>query len=224
MRAITSLFGKSPFSPLRKHMDKVSVCVHKVFDVWEAAIRGEWNRVEELAKEISRLEHLADLTKNEIRNHLPKSLFLPIERESLLSILSLQDDMADAAEDIGVLFTLKQVSLPEEIKKDFGIFIQKNIQCFDVACRIIHELQELLHSSFGGLEAESVKSMVDDVAYKEHESDVLQRDLLKKLFLMEKEFTFVSFHLWMRILEGIAAISDHSEKLANCISVILERR
>lgn len=224
MRAIAGLFGKSPFSPLQKHMDNVSQCVHKLPDIFQAIKNEKWELVEVLVEETSSLEHLADLTKNEIRNQMPKSLFLPIERETLLYMLSLQDSIADAAEDIAILASLKNESISQNLLEEFELILQKNLSCFEMAHSIIKELNELFHSSFGGLEAETVKAMTDDVAFKEHQADVLQREILKKLFNPDPEMHFTLFHLWIRILEAISQISDLSEKLANCIRTALERR
>ncbi|MCH9634232.1 MAG: hypothetical protein S4CHLAM7_09770 [Chlamydiae bacterium] len=224
MRAIAGLFGKSPFFPLQKHMAKVAQCVDKIPDIFSALKHDKWNKVEKLSDEISKLEHEADLTKNEIRNQLPKSLFLPIEREVLLYMLTLQDSIADTAEDIAILFTMKQTTPPKDLIKEFEKFLGKNMSCFNTAHKIIQELHELFQSSFGGVEAESVKAMTDDVAYKEHEADLIQRDILKVLLNSENELSYASFHLWMRILESIAKISDLSEKLANSIRTTLERR
>lgn len=224
MRAIASLFGKSPFFPLQKHMSKVSDCVMKLSDVFLAYKQKEWEKVESLAKEISKLEHLADLTKNDIRNQLPKSLFLPIERETLLNMLTIQDNIADTSEDIAVLFTLKKLELSDELFKDFEELLHKNVHCFEKAHEVISELHELFQSSFGGVEAESVKAMTEDVAFQEHQVDLAQRQVLKKLFNMEGELSYSSFHLLMRISESLSNISDLSEKLANCIRVTIERR
>lgn len=224
MRAIAGLFGKSPFFPLQKHMSKVADCIHTVPQIFKATKQKKFKEVEKLAQETSKLEHLADLTKNEIRNQLPKSLFLPIEREVLLYMLSLQDSIADTAEDIAILFTLKNTEIDKELLESMEKFLDKNIRCFETAHKIIEELHELFQSSFGGIEAESVKAMTDDVAYKEHEVDVMQRSILKTLFNSEEKLSYTTFQLWIRILESIAKISDLSEKLANCIRTTLERR
>src|SRR5687767_1267704 len=111
MYTILSLFARSPFAPLQSHMEKVSVCVHKVVDLFNALQNHNFQEVEKIVLEISELEHQADLTKNDIRNHLHKNIYLPIDRANLLEILSIQDSIADAAEDIAVLVTLKQLEL-----------------------------------------------------------------------------------------------------------------
>lgn len=222
MLTILSLFGRSPFAPLQSHMESVGYCVHRLSELFEALEQKDYPRMEKLAEEISRLEHDADLIKNDIRNHLPKTLFLPIDRGNLLEILSIQDNIADKAEDVAVLVTLKPLELLPIFKNEFKLFLHKNIETFDEAKLIIKELHELVESSFGGIEAEKVRSMVDEVAYREHEVDLIQRQLLKSLFKAEDQLTYVTFHQWQRLFESIASISNYSENLANRIRMTLE--
>lgn len=222
MRHFFNLFGKSPFAPLQSHMEKVSSCVHLLTDLFQAMKENNEEKTSSIANEISEKEHQADLTKNDIRNHLPKSLFLALDRASLLEILSLQDSIADKAEDVAILTLLHPLKIMKPIQESFPIFLKKNIECFEGACDIIKELHELLESSFGGIEAEKVRTMVETVAYKEHEADILQRKLLMDLFASESELTMSTFHLWQRIIENLSDISNLSEKLANRIRMTLE--
>lgn len=224
MNALMSLFGRSPFAPLQSHMEKVAACVHCLPALFDALQKKEYDKVEEINKKISTLEHNADLTKNDIRNHLPKSLFMPIERRELLEILKLQDSIADSAEDTAVLTTLKQLEMPETLKNDFQDFLKLNLEAFDQAEGVIKEMHDLLESSFGGVEADKVREMVDQVAKKEHEVDLIQRKLLKTLIQAENEMSYTTFHLWMRIFETLASISNLSEKLANRIRMTLEHK
>lgn len=222
MRNILNLFGKSPFSHLLTHMDKVSSCVHSLKELFEAIGENDQVKALTIAEKISDLEHQADLTKNDIRNHLPKSLFLALDRETLLEILSLQDSIADKAEDVAVLATLKPLQIFPPFQNSLKFFLEKNIDCFDDAHLVIKELHDLLESSFGGLEAEKVRTMVDSVAFKEHEADVLQRALLIDLFKAEDQLTLSTFHLWQRIIENLSDLSNVSEKLAYRIRMTLE--
>lgn len=222
MRALLSLFGRSPFSQLQSHMEKVADCVGCLPQIFQALEHKQFDKVEELSKKISHLEHQADLTKNDIRNNLPKSLFLPIERSSLLEILSIQDSLADAAEDAAILATLKQLQMPDSIKEDFDKFLKKNIEAFGVSKAIIKEMHDLLESSFGGVEAQKVQSMIEEVAFKEHEADLIQRKLLKHLYLAENEMSYSTFYLWQQIFVSIASLSNQAEKLANRVRMTLD--
>lgn len=222
LNTILKLFGRSPFAPLQSHMEKVASCVHCLLELFNAVENQDTASIERLADQISELEHQADLTKNDIRNHLPKGLFLPMDRENLLDILAIQDRIADAAEDIAVLVTLKPLVFLPHFREDYFQFLHKNIEAFNGAQKIIQEIIELLESSFGGLEAEKVRVMVTEVAFKEHEADLIQRRLLKSLFASETEMNYSTFFLWQRIFAGTAALSNLSENLANRICMTLE--
>ncbi|MES2345528.1 MAG: TIGR00153 family protein [Chlamydiota bacterium] len=222
MLTIARLFGKSPFAPLQTHMNKVACCIDKLSKIFEILIKSESEKIERLTLELCDLEHEADLTKNDIRNHLPKSIFLPIDRSHFLEILSIQDSIADKAEDIGILLSLR----PLELFKDFGADLlglyKKNVEVFWDAKRIIAEIDELLESSFGGIEAEKVKSMVEQTAFKEHEADRMLRAFMKRLFTHGEQLSTPAFYLWVRLTEEIGNLSQLSEKLANRIRMILE--
>jgi uncharacterized protein len=222
MLTLLKLFGRSPFAPLRLHMDKVANCVERVPDLFSALQCDDQQKVHQLAKEISDLEHEADLTKNDIRNHLTKGLFLLVDRADLLEILSIQDSIADKAEDISVLLTIRPLKIEPSFQEDFQDFLNKNMEAFQVTRQITQELHELLETSFGGLEAEKVKDMVAQVAFKEHEADLLQMKLLKKLFNSDKELPYPVFHLWLKIFEEIGWLSNLSETLSNRIRMLLE--
>ncbi len=222
MYTIVNLFGRSPFAPLQSHMETVNRCVHLLPNLFVALENRETDILEKIAEEISLHEHEADLTKNDIRNHLPKSLYLPIDRGNLLDILSIQDSIADRAEDVAVLLTLAPIELLSAFRDAFIEFLKANIASYDMVLEIIREMHELLESSFGGNEAEKVKEMVEKVGFKEHEVDLLQRRLLKQFFSSEQQMSHSAFHIWQKIFEAVGSISNLSEVLANRVRMTLE--
>jgi len=222
MLTIARLFGKSPFSPLQTHMKRVGNCIEKLTDIFDALPKGDLGRIGKLAKELSNLEHEADLTKNDIRNHLPKNLFLPIDRSHFLDILSTQDHIADKAEEIGLLLSFRALDMEDDLKDLLKELYQKSAETFWQAKTIIEELDELIESSFGGLGAEKVKNMVEQTAYLEHEVSEIQRKILQNLLSETRNLSIQGFYLWESLTKELGSIAELSEGLANKIRVILE--
>ncbi|WP_432798905.1 TIGR00153 family protein [Poriferisphaera sp. WC338] len=222
MRTIAKLFGRSPFVPMQTHMEKVAECVARVIPITEAFLSGDMDTVEKLAKEISKLEHVADETKHDIQNGLRKGMFLAVDRGKLLQIISLQDGIADKTENFATLLTIKALKCPDGLKPNLIAFRDKNLEAFNAAHEIVKRLDELLESSFGGAEAQQVAQMVHHVAVLEHEADLIQRDLLKGIFAHEQEYTHGEFYLWLRLFRQIGEIANLSETLANRIRSTLE--
>ena len=119
MRTIVKLFSRSPFLPLQTHMEKVGGCVQKVAALFYALGQGDYETIEKLSKVISQLEHEADLAKYDIQSHLPRSMFLPVDRGRLLEILSIQDSIADKCENIAVMLTFKRLTILEPLQEPF---------------------------------------------------------------------------------------------------------
>jgi predicted phosphate transport protein (TIGR00153 family) len=106
-----SLFGRSPFKPVQEHMRTVKKCVGQVTKLFEALCAGDHKKVAEIKTKIFELENEADAIKNELRAHLPKSLFMPVDRRDLLEVLDLQDSIADTAQDIAGLLVERRMEV-----------------------------------------------------------------------------------------------------------------
>lgn len=222
MYTILSLFGKSPFGSLQKHMEQVSACIGLLTELFESLANKNYAKADELGKKISEYEQEADLTKNDLRTHLPKSLYMPVDRSQLLEILTMQDRIADRARDVGLLVNIKPLELSESFKDDFLVYLDKTINTFNSVKKIMMELHELLESSFGGFEAEKVNSMIHQVYECHQEAELALRPLNKKLFAMEDSFSYGTFYLWQKIIDNLEAIADFSEMLANRMRMTLE--
>ena len=203
-------------------MEKVASCVAELPALFKAAIERDADAIARLAAYISKLEHEADLTKNDIRNHLPKSIFLPLDRSALLDILSFQDALADQAEEIAIRAGMRPLELLPEMREDFVLLCQKNMEVFWLARQIIKELEDLLECSFGGIEAQKVKGMVEQIAYLEYESGQIQSRLIKTLYQKGDGLPYPSFHLALTLIEEIGNLGRTSEKLGNRIRMLLE--
>ena len=115
MRSILSMFSKSPFKPLASHMDKVRACVEQIKPLFEALENKDYDSVQKISELIVKLEHEADMIKDDIRTHMRQSMFLPVDKKDFMHLLSAQDDIADAIEDLAVLLRIKNLDTPEEI-------------------------------------------------------------------------------------------------------------
>lgn len=217
MSTIGKLFGRSPFGQIQQHMDQVSKCIHKMSEAIDVVKAGRFEELERFSVEVSQLEHQADQIKDDIRGRLLKRVFMPIDRSEVLEILSLQDSLADTAEDICKVLTLKELPMPDDLKQDFDQFVDHNLQAFSIVASVIKQLDELIESGFGGVEAERIRGLAKDAAFAEHQADLIQLQLLKKIYAHDGDMTVGEFHLWMRLTRLLSQISNVSENLANRI-------
>ena len=222
MSTIGKLFGRSPFNLLQRHMDQAGRCVEKMGEALEAFETEEFDSLPAFATEVSRLEHEADQIRNDIRNHLLRRFFMPVDRGHVLRILSQQDSLADTAEDVCVLLTMKPIRIPDELRESFGKYRELAMKAVHLAGSIVDELDELVETGFGGAEAEKIRGLCRDVAYTEHEADVVAHEFVRGIYARDTEMTHGEFHLWMRLTRTLSDLPNTAENLADSIVMVLD--
>ncbi|MCF8721144.1 TIGR00153 family protein [Nitrospina gracilis] len=223
MRSILSMFAKSPFKPLVSHMEMVRSCVDQVQPLFTAQLKGQFDKVGEMAEKIVRLEHEADTIKSDIRNHLPQGIFLAVDRRDFLHLLSAQDDIADAVEDLAVLLRIKNLKTTEAMKGPLTELVDHVANIAQKSCDLIHELNALLEASFGGMEAEKVEKGCHKLAELEWEADRKQFQFAKTLFAQGDELSSADLLLWNEVSKKLGGVADKSEQIGKVLRIFLAK-
>ncbi len=212
MDSIVDLFRKSPFEPLRHHMKTVMDCVAYVRPMFEAVRDDDDDRLQDLARKVFKAEHVADTIKDEIRQTIPKRFFLPVYRGDLLGYVKLQDDIADAVEDIAVLLTLKKLTLPPALVDGTFEYVDKVLDVCAQTRDLGDYLPTLVEGDMAGKEATQALQMIAAVEKAEWEADRLQYSLSQNLFEHEDEMKASDLMLWFRIFHEIGQLANFAEK------------
>ena len=224
MTLLDRLFKKSPFGPIIEHSKKVQECIELIKPVIKAWLREDWDEIERLRYEISRKENEADQLKITIRSSLPKSLFYPVPRGDLLRILHNQDNIADAAEDLCVVLTLRKTKLPSPLTNDFQKLVDQVIDTCRMLLKANEELETLMEVSFTGPASETVLKTVDVIGKMEWQSDNQSRELIKNLLNMESQLDPMTIIFIMKIVEVLSNLSNYAENCGdNLRHLILSR-
>ncbi|MBS1256391.1 MAG: hypothetical protein MAG581_02213 [Deltaproteobacteria bacterium] len=218
---ISSMFAKPPFKPLRNHMDKVVESVAPLKEFFDALHQQDHTKVEEIQQQVIQAEEEADAIKNEVRNHLPGSIFMPINRRDLLEMLDMQDTIADVAQDIVNLLTLRKMRLPSELWPDVIQLVEKAQHVCLMTQGLSQEFGDVLESGFGRHEIDKMLEMIDQVSNAEHEADVLEDTLVSKMFEIEDKMKPVDVMFWYEIIELIGDIADYSKKTGNRLRLMI---
>lgn len=223
MRSIFGIFGKSPFGPLARHAERVRDTEAMIRPLMEAFMDGDWPRTEQIYEQISKLEHKADVVRDEIRDHLPRSLLLPVDRGDLLKFLREQDAIADRMEDLAVLVTMRRTATPSAMRESVFDLVDHVIRTTDTWYSIAAELPILQEASFSGPEADKVYRLIERVGREEWEADLVQSRVSKQLFEHEEELGAVAVVMWMRILSLIGQVANHAENTADLLRLMMTR-
>ena len=220
---ILSLFGHSPINPLQNHMHTVVQCVELLTPFFQAVIKEDWEAVEANYNSIAEFEGQADDQKQDIRLHLPKSLFMPINRSDLIQLLSKQDKICNTAKDIaGIMLGRKQI-IPKKIATDMTAYIKSAVAVAVEAKVVIDELDELIGSGFGGREIDRINRCITKLEKAEDKNDKRQITLRAKLHEIETSLPPIDAMFMYKTIEAIGNLADHAQSAGEQIQVIIAR-
>lgn len=221
MRSILSMFSKSPFRPLVSHIEKVRACVDQLKPLFASLEGHDYQAVMDISEVIIKFEHEADSIKDQIRQTLPQSVFLPVDKRDFMHLLSAQDDIADSVEDLAVLLRIKNLETPERIKEPLKNLVEHVINTANMGCDLICELDALLEASFGGAEAEKVEKRAAELGTAEWEADRKQFLLAQQLFSLGDQIKAADLLLWTEVLKNLGAVADKSEKIGKILRLFI---
>ncbi len=220
---LAALFGKSPFGPIQQHMRVVEQCVNELVPLFDALVAGDLDTVQKCKDTIFRLEHEADQIKNGVRANLPAAFLMPVGRRDLLDLLSTQDAIAGAAQDVAGLLSLGRLQTPAALRDDLIAFVRRVVDATAMCRQAVDRLDELLESGFRGRDADRVLSVAEQIDEIETETDHQGMALVRVLFDHEEEIGPLSVVFWYDAIRTLGKVADEAENVGDRLRLLLAR-
>ncbi len=215
------LFAKNPFAPMREHMAKTLECVELLNPLLEALSAGDQSAVLEHAKALSKAEREADEIKHKIRARLTKSILLPVDRRDLLEMLHNMDSIADQSEDVGVILTLREMTLHDSLKEPYLELFERVRKVVNEAATVVVHLDAILEQGLSESEIDKLIDAVDSVGALEHDADKAQDIFGKQLFSIEDELKPAELFMWIKLANKMGDIANAAERMCNNIRTMV---
>ena len=212
-----SLLAESPFSGLQEHMEVDNKASEALKSFIKSAVESDWKTAKEHRETIVKLEHQADEIKNNIRNHLPKSLLMSVSRQDVLDLVFTMDGIPNASKDISGVMIGRKMVIPEQMSKQFTDCVNSAIRATHQACNAIKKVNEMQRSGFGGKNASELYDLVAQIEQLEQENDELEISLRNELFKIEKDLPPVDVIFLYDIINKIGILADISQSLGHIL-------
>ena len=197
--------------------------VSKLGDFITAATEDDWRTAEECRETIVELENRADDIKNNIRNNLPKSLFMSVSREDLLGLVMTMDEIPNAAKDISGIMIGRKMSIPKQVKDQFISCSTAAIKAANQASEAVRKVDDMQKSGFGDNDAAALSDLVAHLEQIERENDELEIALRQELFECEKEYDPIDMIFLYDIINKIGSLADISQTVGHLLVRLVSR-
>ena len=214
---------KSPFDQLLEHMRKVKSGVDLLNVGLETYYIGEYKGFSTIAKKVSDIEHEADVIKGNLRNHLPSSLFMPVDKGKFLWALREQDKILDHAENLVIMLDMRHTKIPKKLQPLFiehAKLVQKTVEAMEEA---VCSIRDLIQTSFVQHKREKTKELIFKVHDCEYKADKKKYELTKEIYAIEKKLDPMDVYHLLKIADWVDDIADHAENVADWLRSMIAK-
>lgn len=207
-------FGKKEehiIEMFKKHLDLVDEGIKLLTELAETYMEGKC--IEELTEKVRAKEQEADLLRRDVETIMYKGAFLPNFRGDLLGIIESVDKVINKAETVADIFYIQKPSIPE----DFKIEVIKQMGKVD---QTYLALREAIKQMFENVE--KVPELIKKVEVYEHEEDVVEKGLIKKIF--ESNIGLAEKMQLKDLILNIGDIADRAEDSSDRVEIVMLKR
>lgn len=167
------------------------------------------NSIDEVVKEVHKLENDADKNLHNMLNYLIKDFLPPIEREDIILLGNRIDDMIDYLDEIIIKLEILNI---ETLREEFKDFVE-------IINRQSNSLIKMLEFFKNPKQYKEVHQLVIDINCTEDEGDRLFEKSIRNLFINEKNP--IEVIKWNTIYNGLENCIDSYENIASTVDEII---
>ena len=184
-------------------------------------VEQDCEEFDQLTEDVAMFESQADALKRNLRNHLPRGIFMPMDKFIFLDCLREQDHVLDDVEEALYWLSFKPMAgIPEELVGDFLHLIDAVIPAIEK----LPEMSEQAMAYFKNSTEENrnkLKSIIRDVYQAEKEADHLEHELKKNAFTLLEDPVEI-YHV-VRLVEIVGDICDHAQNVSDRMRTMIAR-
>lgn len=226
---IAALFGRSPFGPTQEHMRLVQSAVTQLPALVTALGTADNPDIAPLQDAIRAPVTQASALSRDIRLHLPRSLFMPVDRRDLLELLDRQEWIGREVRAIADLPLQHAGGLPTDLHTALLSLTRTATETCRQATAIVDEIDELIETGFRGPEATRVETMIQTLDRLAGETDAQVPALALALFAPGDDaaqadaLPTATLQLTHQLVRALGALANRAARIGDHLLPLIAR-
>lgn len=215
------LSDRTPMRGLLEHYGELEKGMGLIQDSMECYITGGLCRdFTSLRDEVDAVEDRADKIKRSIRNHIPRGLFMAVDRTLFLTYTRSQDNILDAGQESLNWLAMRKVEIPVEFQRKFVDYIDEVAKTVTLLKPALEATVDFVEGK-GTLDRESTKQTHRNVRYQHKTIFKMEQQLTRDLYNSDMEFkdTYQLLHF----VECLEDMSHNAEHCADMLRAMIAR-
>lgn len=213
--------GRSPMEGLLTHYEQIRSAMSMIQDTLLCYFSGGPSCRDFLAlkAEVDSREEAADKIKRGIRNHMPRGLFMAVDKTLFLNYTRAQDNILDSAQDALEWLSMRPVVVPEQ-------YVPAGLELVEQAARtvlLLHPaLESTIHLVHGDIfDRKAVKETYRAVRAQHKAVRKAKAAIASAVYASDMDFKDI--HQLLHFFDGMHAMSHNAEGCADILRAMIAR-
>ena len=173
----------------------------------------------DLIEQVNAVEDHADKVKRNIRNHMPRGLFMPVDRVLFFTYTRQQDDILDAGQASLYWLSMRSLTIPEPFQRkliEYIALVGKTITLLKPALEVTINLL-----SGEVMDREEIKNYYRSVRKNHKEVDMMQNELVPVIF--NSSMDFKEIYQLTHFVEQLQRMSHSAEGCSDMLRAMIAK-
>jgi predicted phosphate transport protein (TIGR00153 family) len=158
--------------------------------------------------------------KAALRDEVGRGVRITIGRQNFLYMISLQDRIADYAQNVAEQLSFRELYENQEARDNLVKMAEAVVATVRRYEDTVEQLKNLSQSGFTAKEKRNLHRLIREVNRLEHEADEVERDSAAFVFSEGEDEPLAAMHMY-RVLQRLDDVANACEKAANAFLPIV---
>jgi uncharacterized protein len=212
---LSMIGGRSPMDGLLEHYGQIEAAMLLIQDSLLCYMEGGSTCKDfmTLKGELDNHEENADVIKRNIRNHLPHSLFMAVDKTLFINYTRAQDNILDAAQDALDWLNIHDVNLAELIGATGLALVEEATRTVEMLKPALEDTIKLVHTDI--MDRQLVKTKYRAVREQHKKVRRLKSQIFSQLYKQDMDFKSI-----FQLLHFFDRMNEMSHNAENCVDML----
>lgn len=212
---------RSPMNGLIEHYQQIAIGMKLIEDSMECYITGGTCKdFSTLLREVDEAEDKADKIKRNIRNHLPRALFMAVDKTLFINYTRSQDNILDAGQEALNWLSMRRIPIPEEFQKEFVFFLHMVSKTIELLEPALQSTVGLVHGH-GKLDRNSTKNTYR--AIRAQQRNVFREKNRITSYIYQSDLDFKDIYQLIHYVDALYNMSHNAENCSDMLRSMIAR-
>lgn len=211
----------SPMQGLIEHYEQIAKGMGLIEESMECYITGgSCKEFSMLMREVDEVEDHADKIKRNILNHLPRALFMAVDKTLFINYTRSQDNILNAGQEALNWLGMRRMPIAEEFQKELIFFLYKVSTAIGLLRPALEATVGLLHGD-GKLDRLATKNTYRAIRVQQREVFREKNRIVSNMYSSSLEFKDI--YQLIHFVDALYAMSHSAEGCADILRAMIAR-